>query len=859
MAQIIRHFFKEIAHLVSSLVPVFSPRLKSLLLVLTTFGVCAATARALPPQVAQHPRETLLQLELPASAGLQPDTPLPASVTSRSDTGLTAVFQVSPAQKAKPLALRVARDVSSGTDKAKASPNTSGPLVSPSVPSLRVNDAPLSAHAVRGADGWYFLIPPRATREGPNTVAVVWPDSSPRRPTESLELVTLEETYEIVHFARVFGQPVARIQPPADPSQAKYDALHYDLSLQLASNATIPAATLVLTARSLVDNLQTIALDLDDNDGQMTVTGVDTGVESKPLAYTLDGAADRLFVTLTAPVPQSSTFTLCVRYQGTPNPNSTFGAAFGAETHGTGTPIVFTLSEPYGARTWWPCKDLPDDKATQTTRITCAKAYTAVSNGTLVSNTDNGNGTRTFVWNEIYPISTYLVSVTCTNFQMAESAYTALDGVTTMPVRHYVYPEYYSYDGPSALPGTVRVLEVFSQLFGEYPFLAEKYSNVSFPWGGGMEHQTCTSMYPQGLGPNGLGLTNVHETAHQWFGDLITMKHFDHLWLNEGFATYCEALFQEHESGTAAYHSLVNNWWVYDSPPLVSNHADDFNGGIVYNKGGWVLHMLRHVVGDAAFFQAIRNYVQDPALAYGNAMSDDFKAHVEAASGQNLDGFFTPWLSLPGRPTYRYAWRAAQEDGHSFLYLWTDQVQTQGLYSMPVDLLVQNAAAASSSLEKIQVEGRNQTFKLPLGDLIPSSVKWDPDNWILDNVTQVAFPAQALWTSSDRLDFGSVNVGENRPLSLELENLGTTSTQVTSLTIEGDSDGAFSLVTSPALPLTLNPAPGNPTTLTVRFTPPAVGEYAQAALAIKTPDRTLSIPLSGSGKTHHIPSTIFVH
>jgi hypothetical protein len=777
-------------------------------------------------------------------------------VLSRSDNGLTAAFQMTPAQKPKALALRVARNLSFNANRGKTSPN---PTDSPT-PSLRLNDAPLSARAVRGADGWYFFIPPMVTRDGRNTVAVVWPDSATRRPAESLEIVTLEETYEIAHFARVFGQSAARIQPPADPSQANYDALHYDLNIQLASNATIPAATLVLTARSLVEGLQTVALDLDDNAGQMKVTGVDTGVTTQPLSYTHDGAADRLFVTLATPVSQPATFTLRVRYQGTPNPNSAFGAAYGADTHGpNNTPIISTLSEPYGARTWWPCKDLPDDKATQTTHITCSKAYTAVSNGSLVSNTENGNGTRTFVWNETYPISTYLVSVTCTNFQMAESTYTALDGVTTMPVRHYVYPEYYDYDGPPALPGTIRALEVFAELFGEYPFLAEKYSNVSFPWGGGMEHQTCTSMYPQGLGPNGLGLTNVHETGHQWFGDLITMKHFDHLWLNEGFATYSEALFKEHESGTTAYHSLVNDWWVYDAVPLVSDHADDFNGGIVYNKGGWVLHMLRHVVGDAAFFQAIRDYVQDPALAYGNAMSDDFKAHVEAASGQDLDGFFTQWLSLPGRPTYRYAWRAAQEDGRSFLYLWTDQVQTQGLYSMPVDLLVQNTAATSSSLGKIQVNARNQTFKLPLGDLVPSTVAWDPENWILDNATRVAFPTQALWSSSDRLDFGSVLVGENRQLSLEVENLGTSSTLVESLMIEGDPGGAFSLVTSTTLPLTLNPAPEDLTALTLQFTPPAPGEYTQATLTIKTPEKTLSIPLSGSGRLHRAPATILVH
>ncbi len=812
--------------------------------------ILTTSLQALPPQIAQRPRETLLHLELSADAGFRPEIPLPPAVRSRSKTGLTVAFPVSPAQKSKALALRIEQTVSSERGNGKTSP----------APTLYLNDSPLPSRAVRGRDGWYFLIPSVATREGTNTLTVSRSNLSSPRSSESLEMVTLEETSEIAHFSRIFGDPVARIQPPADPSQAHYDALHYDLSLRLTSTATIPAGTLILTARSLVDNLQTVALDLDDNNGQMTVTGVDTGIESQPLAYTLDGASERLFVTLATPVSSPSTFSLRVRYQGSPNPNSAFGAAFEANTHGpSATPIISTLSEPYGARTWWPCKDLPDDKATQTTRITCAKAYTAVSNGTLISNLDNGNGTHTFVWEETYPIATYLVSVTCTNFQMAESAYTALDGTTTMPVRHYVYPEYYSYDGPAALPGTIHALEVLAELFGEYPFLQEKYSNVTFPWGGGMEHQTCTSMYPQGLGPTGLGLINVHETAHQWFGDLVTMKHFDHLWLNEGYATYCEALFREHESGKAAYHTLINSWWVYDAAPLVSDRADDFNGGVVYNKGAWVLHMLRHVVGDETFFRATRAYLQDPAHAYGNALSSDLQAHFEDASGRDLDGFFTPWLYLPGRPHYRYAWRAAQEDGQSFLYLWTDQIQTQGLYSMPVDLLVQNAAATSSALCQIEVCDRNQTFKIALGDLTPASVTWDPDNWVLDETTQVSFPEQTLWFNPTRLDFGSVIVGDSRRLTLETQNLGTTSTLVESITFENDSTNAFSLLPAVVLPLGLNPAPEGSTSFTLQFTPPVSGDYTQARLSIKTSEKEFSIPLSGTGVVRRVPATILVH
>jgi hypothetical protein len=286
-------------------------------------------------------------------------------------------------------------------------------------------------------------------------------------------------------------------------------------------------------------------------------------------------------------------------------------------------------------------------------------------------------------------------------------------------------------------------------MFGEYPFLSEKYATATWAETYGMEHQTCTSMPPNQLATP-WSRRNVHELAHMWFGDMVTCGHYDHVWLNEGWATLCEALIYEYQttlqSGAAAgkqtYHDYVNAWTTSDSYPLVSSSADNFSGSIVYRKGAFVLHMLRGVVGDADFFQAARNYLNDPELQYGTALTEDLQRHYEAVSGLDLDRFFQQWVYRAPRPNYQWAYSTRTVGADTILDLYINQTQAGEAFWMPVQFGV-SFAGGSNEIVKVLNDQTTQGFSVNLGPRTVSAVSFDPDNWILDTNTQITAPTAA--------------------------------------------------------------------------------------------------------------------
>jgi len=377
--------------------------------------------------------------------------------------------------------------------------------------------------------------------------------------------------------------------------------------------------------------------------------------------------------------------------------------------------------------------------------ITCPTAYTAVSNGTLLSLVDNGNGTHTYNWYEAYPMVTYLASIACTNYVKYTGTYTSLLGTATMEVSNYIFPENVGTES-NGIGGTLALMEFFARTFGEYAFLTEKYVTATHTISSSMEHQTATSLRPGGLSSDGLTRSNCHELAHQWFGDAITMRHFDHLWLNEGFGTYLEALWEEDQFGTAAYHDYVNAWSTSDSYPIISSSADNFLGSIVYRKGAWVLHMLRHVVGDTDFFQAIRNYYADPILLYDTALTPDLVAHFNAVTGEDMSWFFDEWLYRAERPDYQWYWSAHPEGADTMLDLHITQMQGGDPYIMPIDFAVEISGGPAQTVTVLN-NLTTQDFEINLGPGISVlSVTFDPDNWVLEYNTEVPPPAVSAWT-----------------------------------------------------------------------------------------------------------------
>jgi len=421
---------------------------------------------------------------------------------------------------------------------------------------------------------------------------------------------------------------------------------------------------------------------------------------------------------------------LDIYYHGTPAATG-FGS-FGFNDH-NGVPWIYSLSEPYGASDWWPCKNTPSDKADSADIIvTCDSSFKVGSQGILVSLVNNGNGTSTHHWKERYPISSYLISVAITNYVQFSNwfKYTATD---SMEVLNYVLPEHYA-DALESLPKTVDMLSIFSEMFGQYPFVKEKYGHAEFT-GGGMEHQTMTS-----LGRFDEDII-AHELAHQWFGDMITCRTWSDLWLNEGFAEYAAGLYFERKYGTAAFRSYLDPLMQIAQSakgmlglPDTTNPSALFNFSLMYAKGAAVLHMLRHVLGDSLFFKAIHAYANDTTLMYSTATTEDFQNICETVSNTDLDYFFQEWVYGANTPTYVFSWDWNSVGDSSMLTIGIQQPSGRtnpAFFTMPLDVRI--STGTWDTTVSVFNNALVQTFRIPFNKK-PLSVTLDPDGWTLKRV-----------------------------------------------------------------------------------------------------------------------------
>ena len=423
-------------------------------------------------------------------------------------------------------------------------------------------------------------------------------------------------------------------------------------------------------------------------------------------------------------------FSLTIFYQGTPDHCGAGGFKFD-EHQNIGH--VWTLSEAYCARSWWPCKDDPSDKADSVNIIISVPiepAYIVASNGLLSSTTINNNK-KTYFWKERYPITTYLVSLAIYPYTKWVDQYVSPISSDTMLIEHYVFPDRYEASYPN-YSLTKDMLSFFSELFGEYPFISEKYGHADFTWGGGMEHQTLSSMgsFSQNL--------MVHELGHSWWGNLITCKTFNDIWLNEGFARYCQALWAEHMYGREAYFDFMNNHAYYGAGTIYvenpSSNSQIFSAGLSYNKASWVLHMLRHKVGETMFFDILKSYASNDSLSYNAASTSDFQKVCEDISGLDFEQFFQQWIYGEKYPKYELSW---WHEGNGIYNVKIDQVQSYNFFSMPIDLKFSGSAGPMLVDTTIVIENNNssQLYEFSGFNFLVENVMLDPENWILKEAT----------------------------------------------------------------------------------------------------------------------------
>ncbi len=525
-----------------------------------------------------------------------------------------------------------------------------------------------------------------------------------------------------------------RLAADAAPSkrsrlQDRYDVGYYRLALDLR-NLTGERLRGDLTALVRATNapVDTIYFDLS---GAMDVDSVTMrGVRA---AYTHVG--DGLIVRPPYYALAGEYEAVRIYYQGHPVP--TGFQAFGYDETAAGKPLIWSLSEPDGARQWWPCKDRPDDKADSLdVLIRVPAGLVATSNGLLTETLAHGDGSRTFHWKHRYPITTYLVCVTATDYERIEDRYVAAPG-DTMLIEHFVYPEWRAL-AEIDFSITPEAIGAFAERFGPYPFLREKYGHTLFPWSGGMEHQTNTSygaMLITGL--NHFDWLTAHELSHQWWGDMTSPADWRDVWLNEGFATFSEAIWYEHRSGPERYRSfMTQSCRVTDPSGPLYDPVELFDGNTIYNKGGWVVHMLRGVLGDSIFFASLAEY--RARTAYRSTTTAEFQGIVEEVSGRPMDWFFQPWVYGTNRPHYAVSFLPYGEPGLPSVAIHLDQTQAEPpFFEMPVDLQVE-LEGGGSVRTRIWNDREHADTEMDL-PAVAVGITVDPDDWILKAIETVPY------------------------------------------------------------------------------------------------------------------------
>jgi len=294
-----------------------------------------------------------------------------------------------------------------------------------------------------------------------------------------------------------------------------------------------------------------------------------------------------------------------------------------------------------------------------------------------------------------------------------------------------------------------EAVSLFAGYFGEYPFNTEKYAMSQLGFYGGIENQTNTIIGYMSL--DWLAVM-VHELSHMWFGDMITCESWHHGWLNEGFATYCEALWAEHLGGFEAYKANMRlNEWLAGGTLYLNDISDPFEifVPIIYEKGAYVVHMLRGVLGDSLFFACMSTYASDPDLRYGHATTEDLQAICESVSGMDLDFFFTQWVYEEYFPVYRY--RFTQDNASRVVHVEIRQMQSLGpsVFEMPIELRFNYADGTNGSVV-VWNDQRVQTYDLPAEQAV-TQMLFDPDGWILRTASPLGSEPQDIACTSERI------------------------------------------------------------------------------------------------------------
>ncbi|WP_312076552.1 M1 family aminopeptidase [Chryseobacterium sp.] len=510
------------------------------------------------------------------------------------------------------------------------------------------------------------------------------------------------------------------------------NTLNYDLQYQrmdLSLNPSVYAVSGSVTSHFKPNQtMNSIYFDLDNT---LTVSSVQYHGANLTFQQL---STKEVKIDFQSPLSANVLDSLTINYAGAP---PTGNSAFTTSMQG-GTYVLATLSEPYGAQDWFPTKQSLNDKIERfDIKITTPSQYNVASNGLLISETTlPGSLKRTF-WRTQYPTAAYLIAISITNF----TKLTDTIGNPAFPFINYVYPSTTS-DAQSManIEWTKTVMNTFENYFGLYPFRNEKYGHMQFMYGGGMEHQTMSSMvnFDRGL--------IAHELAHQWFGDKVTCGAWNDIWLNEGFATYGQHLANEKLLMTNTeflnyllseknYITSVLGGSVYVADADLGSIGAIFSGRLSYSKGAYVLRMMKWILGETAFYNALKDYHARPALAYKYAVTSDFKNSVLTSTNKDFTEFFNDWIYGQGYPTYDIRWK---QTGNviAFRALQTQSHSSVSFFEMPLPIKV-TGAGGQVAYFALNNTSNNQYYYENVGFTV-TNVEFNYEYQILEKNSTVA-------------------------------------------------------------------------------------------------------------------------
>jgi aminopeptidase N len=514
------------------------------------------------------------------------------------------------------------------------------------------------------------------------------------------------------------------------PINKNIDVKHYVFKLILSDADNEITGTTMVTLSFKEAGMQNFRLDFinkttDRKDKGMVVDAITSS--NTAVNYTHEN--DELIISLPAPSTKNQTLTFTIQYHGVPFDGLRIGNTK------LGDRSFFNENWPNRGRHWLPIVDHPYDKASSEFIVKAPSHYKVVSNGLLLEESELGNQTRLTHWKQSVPVSSWLFVL-----GVADFAVKYVDEFRGKSIQTWVYAKnreagFYDFDEP-----TKKVLEFYSNYVGPYAY--EKLANIQTPSvNGGMETSSAI-FYGEDLvtGKRDERTRNVviHEIAHQWFGNAITETTWDDAWLSEGFATFFTLLFIENEYGKEEYTKgiIKARKSVYDMSVKMPNFSivsertaekEDVTSGITYQKGAWVIHMLRDLIGEKNFKKGIQNYYAKYFNA--NTTTDEFRAEMEKVSGKDLKLFFKQWLYQPINPTINANW--TYNASTKKLQIRLNQAQ-QFLYNVPVEIGYYKKGSTTPTILTMNLKDKDQVFSFPLA-ADPEKLELDPRNVLLND------------------------------------------------------------------------------------------------------------------------------